>query len=68
MSNKETIHSHYHIKLEKEIHRTLEQLKSIGINNVTKLEVTAFIAEKNKLAKISIKEVMDFFYKFRGLK
>jgi len=68
MSNKTTIHSHYHIDLEDEIIRTSKQLEELGIHNITKMEVTSFIAEKNKRAKIPLGEVRDFFSRLRGLK
>jgi hypothetical protein len=68
MSLKTTIHSHYHINLEDEIIRTEKQLETLGIHGVTKMETTAFIAEKNKQAKIPVSEVRDFFSRFRGLK
>jgi len=68
MSIKTTIHSHYHINLEKEILRTEKQLEELGIHRITKMETTAFIAEKNKRAKMPVAEVKDFFSKFRGIK
>ena len=68
MSIKTTVHSHYHINLQNEIIRTEKQLEELGIHGVTKMETTAFIAEKNKQAKIPVSEVRDFFSRFRGLK
>jgi len=68
MSLKTTIHSHYHINLEDEIIRTSKQLEDLGIHGITKMEATAFIAEKNRRAKMPISEVRDFFSRFRGLK
>jgi len=67
MSNKTTIHSHYHINLEEEINRTSEQLEELGIHHVTKMEATAFIAEKNKRAKIPLGDVRKFFANIRGI-
>jgi len=46
MSTKTTIHSHYHINLEDEIIRTKNQLEELGIHGITKMEATAFIADK----------------------
>ncbi len=68
MSTKTTIHSHYHINLEDEIIRTKNQLEELGIHGITKMEATAFIADKNSKSKIPISEVRDFFARFRGLK
>jgi|GEM_PF-4005108 hypothetical protein len=68
MGSTTTIHSHYHINLEDEIIRTSKQLEEFGIHGVTKMEATAFIAEKNRRAKMPLSDVRDFFAKFRGLK
>lgn len=68
MSKKDTIHSAYHISLEKEIHRILDNLKEVGIKSPTKLEATALIAYKNQKAKMNVKEVFNFFSQLRGVK
>lgn len=61
------IHSHYSIELEEEIHRVMETLKKIGIQNPTKVETTSLIAEANKKSKITTLEIREFFRRIRGL-
>lgn len=65
--SKKTIHGSYHFTLAEEINRILEMLKEIGIRDATKLEATALIAEKNKRAKMSERDVRDFLGALRGL-
>jgi len=68
MSRENTRYGAYDVSFEEEISRTLEELKKLGIRNATKLEVTALIANKNKLAKMEELKVKDFFERMRGLK
>ena len=61
-------HGAYHIDFEKEIMRMMEALRKIGIKEPNKIETSAFIAYKNKRAKMQKTEVYDFFKNLRGLK
>jgi hypothetical protein len=65
---KNTIYGAYDISLKEEIQRIIENLKKLGIKKPTILEVTALIAQKNKRAKMSEKEVRLFFEQERGLR
>ena len=68
MTNKKIIHSAYHISLEEEIRRILDNLKSLGIQNPTKIEASALIAYKNQKAPMKTDEVFKFISKMRGLR
>jgi hypothetical protein len=67
MGRQNTHYGAYDISLKLEIERILTNLKEIGIKNPTILEATALIAEKNKKAKMTFKEVRNFFERIRGL-
>jgi len=68
MGHNYIIHSAYHVSLEEEIRRILENLKKIGIKNPTKIEASALIAHKNKKAPMKTQDVFSFISKLRGLK
>lgn len=61
------IHGAYDESLAEEIHRIIELLKQMGVQNPTKLEATAIIAEKNKRALMKEIEVKKFISKLRGI-
>ena len=67
MGRNNTAWGHFDKSLGEEIKRMLNQLLEMGIKDVTKIEATALIAEKNKKSKMSKQEVKDFFYRRRGL-
>jgi hypothetical protein len=62
------IHGSYHVDLATEISRMIEELKKFGIQNPSKIETSAFIAYKNKKAKVPREEVLQFFRIIRGIK
>lgn len=68
MARINTRYGAYDVTLENEIHRIMENVSSLGIKNVNKLEASALIAEKNKKAKMTTLEVREFFARLRGLK
>lgn len=68
MSGRDTVHGAFHINLDVEIKRVLNNLSKIGIMEPTKLEASALIAEKNKRAVMSKREVFDFISRMRGVK
>jgi hypothetical protein len=68
MSRKNTRHGAYDVSLANEIERIINNLKEVGIKRVTILEATALIAEKNKRAKMTNREVKTFFEELRGLR
>lgn len=61
------IHSAYHFSLEDEINRLKEAIVKLGVNNPSKIEITALIAYKNKKAVMPKNEVLGFFKNMRGL-
>jgi len=67
MARKNTVYGAYDSNLEEEIHRVMEKLRLLGINNPTKMETTALIAESNKKSKITTLEIREFFRRIRGL-
>jgi hypothetical protein len=68
MSRKNTRYGAYDVSLANEIERIINNLKEVGIKRVTILEATALIAEKNKRAKMTNREVKTFFEELRGLR
>ena len=68
MGRSNTVWGAYDSSFEDEINRTREQLIEMGIKGATKLEITALIAKKNKMAKMNKSEVINFFSKCRGLR
>jgi uncharacterized protein (DUF302 family) len=61
------VHGAYHIDFEKEIGRMMEELKKIGIRDANKIETSALIAYKNRMAKMDKIEVFRFFKQIRGI-
>lgn len=62
------IHGAYHSDFGKEIERLKVALEKAGINNPSKIEITALIAYKNRKAKMDRGEVIGFFKMIRGIK
>lgn len=58
----------YDSSLEDRLQQLFSQLENIGIRNVTKVEATALMVEKEKRARMPESEVRDFFARLRGLK
>jgi SMC interacting uncharacterized protein involved in chromosome segregation len=53
---------------QSERERLLRDLETLGIQNISSQELSDFIAEKNKRAKMPTNEVKDFFARLRGLR
>jgi hypothetical protein len=67
MAKQNTVWGAFDISLGNEINRIKESLEKMGIQNVSKIEASALIAEKNKRAKMSSHEVFSFISKLRGI-
>jgi len=67
MARGDTFHGAFHINLEAEIKRVIEELERLGFLNVTKLEASDLIAERSKRFSMNNKDVMNFMKRKRGL-
>jgi hypothetical protein len=68
MARLNTCYGAYDVSLKDEIERILKGVQNLGIRNPNKLEVSALIAQKNRKAKMTKQEVVDFFERFRGIR
>ena len=67
MSRGDTFHGAFHVDLEKEIERVIEELKNMGVQGPTKLEASALIAERSHNFIMSKQNILSFIKRQRGL-
>lgn len=67
MGRGDTFHGAFHINLEAEIKRVIEELEKLGFQDITKLEASDLIAERSKKFSMTNKDVMNFMKRKRGL-
>ena len=67
MARGETFHGAHHINLEKEIKRQIEELEKRNIIDISKIDVSDFIVERNKKTLMTNKEMLDFWKRKKGM-
>ena len=71
MARGDTFHGAFHINLEAEIKRVIEELERLGYNFIsnsdTEVEASDLIAERSKRFSMNNKDVMNFMKRKRGL-
>lgn len=71
MGRGDTFRGAHHINLEKEIQRQIEELKKgimgHSITDVSKINVSDFIVERNKKTLMTNKEMLDFWKRKKGI-
>jgi len=67
MTKGDTFWGAFHIDLESEIDRIKQELEHMGVQNPTKLEASALIAQRSRNLTMGKEDIKKFIRKKRGI-